>query len=146
MEFITLTTGATSISLRSEVGDDIVRAIRKALTGGGELWAGWAVKLDRRDGWATFELLHRGRALSRSFVCWTPEASAKLWEVAEALAPERVVLHRPRGVPWLAAAILPGAIALVTTEPHLLLELADAERCIAWAVIEESGLRCPARL
>jgi len=146
MEFITLTTGATSLSLRSEVGDDIVRAIRKALAGSSELWAGWSAEVERGPGWATFIIRYQGMAMSQSFVCWEAEASDSLWELAEMLAPPRVVLHRPRGVPWLAAALLPGSVALVTTAPHVLLELADAERCIAWATIEEAGLRCPARL
>jgi len=145
MEFITLTTGAASITLRSEVGDDIVRAIRAALAGDGELWAGWSVKLDRHAGWATFEVLHRGVALSRCFLCLSADASAELWELAEVIAPDKVVLHRPRGVPWLAAAILPSALDIVQTRPLLLLQLADAERCVAWAVLEESGARCPAQ-
>ena len=137
MEFITLTTGAVAMSPRSDVDPDVLRKIKAALrTGDGVLWAGWSVRplACPYDG-TVWDMLCDGVAVSRCWLAGQGTASDDLWEMAEQAAPPQVVLHRPRGVPWLAVAILPDAIPLLEAQPLRLMEVADAERCVAWAIL-----------
>jgi hypothetical protein len=141
MEFITLTTGATAMSSRNEVADSVIAQIGQALAADGTLWAGWSVtlsstitsyaRIDRGAGAAGFLMTLHDVAMSRCMVCWDKTVSDEAWETVQEAVPEQVVVHRPRGVPWLAVAILPG----VLQHPMQLMELADAERCVAWALI-----------
>jgi hypothetical protein len=136
MEFITLTTGGASMSPRSGVADDVVERIRHALARDGNLWAGWSVELDKSPrGAVSFRLLLHDVPLSRCMVVWDEAVSDLAWETVQEAVPDRVVVHRPRGVPWLAVDILPAAIA-PTTPAEALMELADAEQCVAWTLIE----------
>jgi hypothetical protein len=136
MEFITLTSGATSMSSRSEVADTIVAEIRKSLGSKlrGKLWAGWSVIIDTTaPGAACFLLLLHDIILSRCAVCWDAAVSDGAWEIVQDAVPDKVVVHRPRGVPWLAVDL---QLSAVLQHPDRLLQLADAERCVAWALIE----------
>jgi hypothetical protein len=143
MEFITITTGATAMSSRSEVSDNVVAIIRAAIAGDGNLFAGWSVSFDDwlsegAPGCAMFVMQHQQMPLSRCCVCWEAAASERAWETIEQSAPPEVVLHRPRGVPWLAVDLLP---SVLDVPKERLLELADAERCVAWALIGKSDQR-----
>lgn len=142
MEFITITTGATAMSSRSEVSDNVVAIIRAAIAGDGNLFAGWSVLFDVKsapfEGCAMFAMAHQQMPLSRCCVCWEAAASERAWETIEQTAPPEVVLHRPRGVPWLAVDLLP---SVLDVPKERLLELADAERCVAWALIEKKSDR-----
>jgi hypothetical protein len=140
LEFITVTTGGTAMSPRSGVKDSVVTKIKQVVGKGGPLWGGWSI--DRKDaapGTAIFVMLHQGRPMSRNMVVWTRQASDQAWEEVEAQAPDGVVLHRPRGVPWLAADLLPGSLQVAMSAPNVLMELADAERCVAWAILENEA-------
>lgn len=138
LEHITLTTGAARISPRREVEDHVVARIRACLAAGGELWAGWSVlRLPSPAGGVLWQALHGGVALAQVWQCHDAAASAAWWEAAEAAAPGDVVLHRPRGVPWLAAALFPEGVLAASHTPHVLLELGDLERCVGWALIPD---------
>jgi len=142
-EQITVTTGATRMSARSEVDNDVVRDIADELRkGDGKLWdTGWRVKLHLHPmpGAQEFVLAHHGIDIARCWLCLTREGSGALWEMATGNLPdERVTLARPKGVPWLAAAVLVTPSYL--PDPFVLIECGDLERCVAWALIEEEAL------
>jgi hypothetical protein len=138
MEFVTLTTGGTTMDRRSDIADHVITKIQAGIQAGGELWAGWSVRLGPSHPTShVYQMLLNGQVLSACFLCIDKSASDMMWEAAEQLAPQEVVLARPRGVPWLAIALLPKAIELMQNgQAQRLLELADAERSVAWALIE----------
>jgi hypothetical protein len=136
MEFITLTTGATYMSGRDEVTDGVIEQIGHALAADGTLWAGWSVKCEQAPGGAAFIMLMHDVAVAQCMLCWDQTVSDETWEVVQNHVPDRVVAHRPRGVPWLAVSILPAA---VLQYPDKLMELADAERCVAWTLLDAMG-------
>jgi hypothetical protein len=138
IEFITLTSGGTTVSARSEVEGDVIQRIQHALVQeAGRLWGGWVVtQIQGPVGGFVYDMSVDGIHMSRCWLCTEDAASDVMWETCEGSAPPTVVLHRPRGVPWLAIALQPSAIlAFAKGDPQKLLELADAERCVAWALI-----------
>jgi hypothetical protein len=136
IEHITLTTGAVRISPRSEVDDEAIARIVVAMRSGGRLWGGWSVAVTPlAPGAWRYTLRQAGAPVVTCWLCADAGASDATWEAASDpahLADERVILHRPRGVPWLAVALLPAAL---TVAPQHLHEAGDAERCVAWAIL-----------
>ncbi len=139
-EFITLTSGGTNMSSRSEVDAEIIANIRTALARDGVLWAGWSVRVLSQTPMATvFQMLLNGTPLSDCWLCIDATVSDALWEELEPQVPPSVVVHRPRGVPWLAVALVVEALPEMLARPHRLMELGDAERCVAWAFLAEKS-------
>jgi hypothetical protein len=147
-EHITLTTGATRMSRRSEVGPGIPSKVARCIAAGGDLWAGWSVTVETilpdapgRDaagpgGWV-FDALHSGRRVVRCWLCRLPELSDQLWEDASGQPLEGgVVLRRPRGVPWLAAWLDHENVVELIATPDVLMQAGDLERCVAWALLD----------
>lgn len=141
-EHITIMTGAARRSLRSEVADEVVAQIRTALAADGRLWAGWSVRIvPSPSGTYVYDLLHDGRRIAACWLCLDRNKSESLWDLASrAGALPGTRLHRPAGVPWLAAQLAPDLDASNPTNLVLLAtamsEVGDVERCVAWALID----------
>ena len=134
IEHITITTGATRMSPRSEVAPTIIARLRHAIRIRTPLYGWTIVREASAEGTHVYRLEHGGAAVARCWLCTSAAASDATWEAAAAhVADERVVLHRPRGTPWLAAALLPGALQV---SPDVLMQAGDLERCVAWALLE----------
>ncbi len=137
IEHITITTGATRMSARSEVNDETVRHRQRAIAEGSPLGYNWTYQaqplLGCTQAWV-FDVVCEGAPVVRSWLCADgKQTDAMLARASEEPIDERVVLHRPRGVPWLACALLPGALS---AGPEILMMVGDLERCVAWALLE----------
>lgn len=143
LEHITITTGAARLSPRAEVDPETIARIRRSLgPSGGDLWAGWSV---RRIGPApagtwVWDLLHDGRRIVACWLCAERRQSEMLWDLASRVGGiPGTRLHRPTGVPWLAAALVPPPAIL--SDPvvfaDILHEAGDLERCVAWALLPD---------
>ena len=116
---VTLTTGHSRRSPRSEVDDDIVEAFKPIVSGGGGEINGLHVRIETPH---TFTL--SGRAGSPAVRCWlttTADADPRLWATAGGDGPEPTA-------PWLAVRILVDALKCT---PDEMIMLGDAERCVA---------------
>jgi hypothetical protein len=119
---ITLNSGDARISPRSEVSDETVEILKPVVAAGGGEIAGLHILMEAADvftlGW---------QADTPAVRCYLArEPNPALWKQAEGQGSE------PTGT-WLAVRLLPGAL-LCTTEQVMM--LGDAERCVAWAIIE----------
>lgn len=141
IEHITLTSGAVRMSPRAEVRDDVVAEVARLMRTGGRLPGGWSVRVQPLEAGAwRFRLAVGLVPVVDCWLCASAEASDATWEAAtaEGVADERVVLHRPRGVPWLAAALCPAGVAALSAGALTVDDLraaGDAERCVAWAIL-----------
>jgi hypothetical protein len=119
---ITLNSGDARISPRSEVRDDIVAMLKPVVAAGDGKIAGLHVTMEAADiftlGW------HPHAPAVRCYLAKEPNAA--LWKQTEGEGSE------PTG-PWLAVRLLPGALQCTTDQVMM---LGDAERCVAWAIIE----------
>ena len=119
---ITLNSGDARISPRSEVRDDIVAMLKPVVAAGDGKIAGLHVTTEAADiftlGW------HPHAPAVRCYLAKEPNAA--LWKQTEGEGSE------PTG-PWLAVRLLPGALQCTTDQVMM---LGDAERCVAWAIIE----------
>lgn len=136
-EHITITSGASRMSARSEVADDVVASIRADLAdrGGAIRESGWLVRLlPCPDGGHVYDLIYRGTLIVRCWLCLDDALSGDMWASARAAALDPGVrLHPPHGTPWLAAALAPSCLS---APREAMLEVGDLERCVAWALIE----------
>jgi hypothetical protein len=119
---ITLNSGDARISPRSEVSDDIIQIIKPVVAvGGGEL-AGLHITMEAADvftlGWQADD------PAVRCYLAKQP--NPVLWKQTGGQGNE------PTG-PWLAVRLLPGALQCATDQVMM---LGNAERYVAWAIIE----------
>lgn len=139
LEHITITSGASRRSPRTEVSNEIVGALRADIAARRRLIGSpWAVSLHQTpEGGHVFDLTYNGMAAARCWLCLHSHISNSMWTSALTgrLDPE-VLIRQPKSTPWLAAALLPAAISLGLISPVVLMELGDLERCVAWALIE----------
>lgn len=139
IEHITLATGHSRASPRSEVRNDIVGMIRPVVqAGGGPLWdTGFGVLMveTRHGGWV-YDLSHGGVEAVRCYLAKSQTAAEALWSRALAEAEMPVKAERPTTRPWLAASLLPEGLMLLQKTPDLMLEFGDLERCVAWTILE----------
>lgn len=134
MEFITLTTGAASIARRDEL-DEETMVIARDLMAGASHPDGWSIEILASHPTSHYwSIAVWGQEVSSCLLCVDDVANDDFWEIAESLAPERTVLHRPRGAPWLAVAIAP-PIMILTRE--LQMALPWLETAVAWTLLEE---------
>lgn len=141
IEHITITTGATRMSPRSEVDDQVLARVRADMMADAPLMGtAWRVAVrETPAGGHVYDLTHAGAEIARCWLCVDRSVSDAMWEAAQSgVIDERVRLARPRGAPWLAAAILPGAITAALARPAVMMEAGDLERVVAWALIERS--------
>jgi len=119
---ITLNSGDARISPRSEVRDDIVEILKPVVAAGDGKVAGLYVTLEAAD---VFTLGWQPDAPAvRCYLAKEPNPT--LWKQTEGEGSE------PTGT-WLAVRLLPGALHCTTDQ---IMMLGDAERCVAWAIIE----------
>lgn len=136
IEHITITTGASRLSPRSEVNDAVVTLIRTSLADheGRLADTGWTIDLiPSPPGGHVYDLVYRGSRIARCWLCTDADAADAIWLSATAGAPAGTRLHRPMTMPWLAAGLMEGAMV---AGPEALLAAGDLERCVAWALIE----------
>lgn len=138
---VTLTTGHARQSYRHEVGAEALAALAPVLAAGGGMLAGLRIALDTptpggrrfRCGWRT------GADDVVAIVCWQPTTHARWWTRARteyaASSPVPLAATEPPWTPWLAVWLLPAAAQLTHDEAGM---LGDAERCVAWALMEEA--------
>lgn len=119
---ITLNSGEARISPRSEVTDHTLDLLKPVVAAGGGEIAGLHVAMEAADvftlGWQP------DTPAVRCYLATEPNPT--LWEQAGGQGSE------PTGA-WLAVRLLPGALQC-TTDQVMMLD--DAERCLAWAIIE----------
>ena len=105
---LTVLTGHTRMSPRSEVADHVVSGLQVIIArGGGAIGnTGWGLLIVERtpDG-AIFDLSHRGVELARCFLAITPASEQRLWGEASAyptLPGVRLTKSQGRrpGSPW----------------------------------------------
>ena len=144
IEFITITTGGTTMNSRAGSEDTLVNEVarllrpRDQLTKGGKMIrvpGGYGLKTTSSPGAWAYTLYREEIPVTTCIVCWEAGASEGAWEVAINKAPDGVVVRRPRGVPWLSATI--EVTALMAFKDTLeLIGIAQLELAIAWAIIE----------
>ncbi len=146
---LTLTTGHGRRSPRSEVADDVVAMLRPIVKAGHGTIRGLTIDLGpAEDGWRWFTLpatmptatLGWGAQAVDVFavVCWAERAHTAAWAKALehlrlAPVPTAAAGFTEPPVPWLTVELLVGAVART---PKQLAMLGDAERCVAWAIVE----------
>ena len=119
---ITLNSGDARISPRSEVPDNIVEILKPVVAAGDGKIAGMYVTMEAVD---TFTLgWHPDAPAVHCYLAKEPNAGR--WKQAQGESSE------PTG-PWLAVRLLLGALHCTTDQ---IMMLGDAERCVAWAIIE----------
>jgi hypothetical protein len=142
IEFITITTGATRLSRRTEIPGIAVDEVRAAIAEGRRLLdTGWSVRLRHApDGCFAYSLVYDGQPVIACYLCVDRAQSDDLWTIAS-LAPNllgRSMAPKPTHVPWLASVLAPSDV--IARDPLLLASLVrealDIERCVAWALIE----------
>lgn len=116
--------------------------------------AGWTVDPVRQGGAAAFSISWRVLApVVECVVCWDAADAATAWRGLESLylglsdrhaaamaATEAPAM--PQKTPWLGVVILPSWV--VTPFPAAARWMGDAERCIAWAIIDQATGRAQA--
>lgn len=152
MEHLTLTTGHSRISTRSEVADKIIALVQRDLLPLAEfaipgVSAGWSVKLTRMAAASMFSIYHCGVPIVTCGLAMDARASDLVWRKLMSLhslshgcletLPKDWPIEpsQPRAVPWLGVVLLP-MVAIVPSED--LGWLGDFERCLAWGIVEET--------
>ena len=119
---ITLNSGDARISPRSEVSDDTIAMLKPVVAAGGGEIAGLHILMEAANvftlGWQADTPAVRG------YLAKQPNPA--LWKQADGQGSE------PTGT-WLAVRLLPGALKCTTDQVMM---PGDAERCIAWAILE----------
>jgi hypothetical protein len=119
---ITLNSGDARISSRSEVSDDTIAMLKPVVAAGGGEIAGLHILMEAANvftlGWEA------DTPAVRCYLAKQPNPA--LWKQAGGQGSE------PTGT-WLAVRLLPGALQCTTDQVMM---LGDAERCIAWAILE----------
>lgn len=141
IEHITILTGSSRRSARSEVKDAVVADIIASLRTGPDLWDGWSVTMIKGTPdqcWA-YDLKHHDRRIVSCWLCANRKESDRLWAaLSDVPSLPGVIVHPPMSTPWLAAT---PSLDLNEGPPDMaLLETisiaGDVERCVAWALLE----------
>jgi hypothetical protein len=105
--------------------------------------AGWSVEHHLEgDGNAAFALFLDSVRLACVCVCVCVCVGCRsgrrpaAWGLMAARAPPGLDVGRPDAVTWLAVHVEAAAVALMQSALERVLELADAERCIAWMLLD----------
>jgi len=136
MEFITITTGATSIARCDDLDEETMIIVRDLLDGISHP-DGWGVDITASHPTShTWTISVLGDEIVFCMLCVDERASEQFWEIAESLAPRQTVLHRPRGVPWLAVSIASGILRLTR---EMQMALPWLETAVAWVLLEDQS-------
>lgn len=135
-EHITITSGAVRMASRSAVSSHILPTIRPLIAGKAQ--HDYRVRfLDAPRGGHVFEIDWQQHMIVRCWLCLWRGVGDAMWDAASgASLDERVVLERPRSVPWLAAALVPDALGVAVQNPHIIGEVGNLEHCLAWPLID----------
>ena len=139
IEHITVTTGASRMSLRSEVSDAVVDWFRATLADGGSVGLGWTVQLlPTPSGGYVYDLKFDRVSVARCWLCDDLEISAQMWDAASSGRGHGVILRLPERTPWLAVALTVDPAKIVENFAIMMAisEVGDIERCVAWALLE----------
>ena len=121
---VTLMTGHTRRSPRSEVGGDIITRLKSIVAAGEGEMSGLHIRIESLH---TFTLAWRvDSPVVRCWLTTTADSDPRLWAAAGGEGPEPPA-------PWLAVQILRDALKCT---PDEMIMLGDAERCVAWAIID----------
>lgn len=135
LHHVTLNTGHLLISARSEVLPQTRAWLTPMLRAGKGAPAGIPFEVtSRTDGTALFAIGSPPAVLCAT--CWQADRSDDAWRAMLALMREQGMMQAPAGppaVPWLAVLMLPAMFGLPA---ETTMALADAERCVAWGLIE----------
>lgn len=147
LRHLTLNTGHERLSPRSEVPDWVIdRLLPVVKAGGGPIGIpGWRLDITHRmDGAAIWQIgpesrLHEPWVICAT--CWSLAISGQAWSNIMALTKAMGLPGSASpitDVPWLAVAMTPGIQILPMQD---VIALGDAERCIAWTIVEHGGGR-----
>jgi len=141
---LTTTSGHGRWSPRSEVGEDIIRQLRPLIRDGGGELQGLTITIGGdRDGGCAFSLGWDWDPRDpdvRCVLCWDParhDAWRRAADTTEWMS-IRNFEEPPHGCKWLAVALQPRIMLDSFTNVW---QLGDAERCVAWAIIEDERER-----
>lgn len=152
IEHLTLNTGHSVPSPRSEVSDEIIALVQRELLPRSEsaipgVGAGWKVKLSRLGTAQMFDIHYFGTPVVSCGLATDTEAADLVWPQLRNLhSHARGCLEtlpsewpfepvKPRSVPWLGVVLLP---TVVMVPPEDLDWLGDFERCLAWGILEKT--------
>ncbi len=152
LAFLTLASNHLPHSRGSPVEDRILERISRSLGVIVTLWGGWSVEGYEApfEGFVIFRMAHHGVPGTDCFLCWSADNSAIAWGhmlTLDIVKVNLLVSDREPPVPitpWLAVAMSPEGIGAMAQKEgmaraaEVMMELADAERCVAWAMIERS--------
>jgi hypothetical protein len=137
---ITLNSGHTRSSPRSEVTDEVLGMMRLLACRSGAFdvpgQPGWRTHLTLESGAAVFDVRRADAPIIMCAVAWRAEGAAEVWTVLARMAVQfgvRKPPAMPAAVPWLGVLLLPTAVAAREAMDWL----GDYERCLAWAILEE---------
>lgn len=153
MTHLTLNTGHSCPSPRSLIAEGLIQQLAPLVRESGTVnlhIAPWRVVLTREDGLASFDFRRGSDASGLAVLCllvWS-EAGRKAWPVFESVylgladaaakaGTSDTLLQLPQepaSLPYLAVVILPGLLHFTAAED--VSWLGDAERTIAWAILE----------
>lgn len=132
---LTLTTGHVRMSPRAEVADDTLAALRPIVAIGGGTVHGMTIALEpAAPGGRAFALGWSPQPAVRCVLCWDSAHHDRWWTEALGYAGVTLAAFAVQPVPWLAVALVPAA-AIRCTRDQLCM-LGDAERCVAWALLD----------
>jgi hypothetical protein len=137
IEFITVTTGSVTMSARADINPWLIAEMAKVVKPARmvAIPGNYGCRVTASDGAWAFSLFRGNVPITTCIVCWTAAAFEPAWEAAQYDAPDNVVLHRPRGVPWLSARIEPSALVALG-DPFELMSIAQTELAIGWAILD----------
>jgi hypothetical protein len=139
LEFVTVTTGNTMRYERADMPDAVIDTVGTLLRAGGVLPRGWTVVVQRSTPEeAMYDLLLDGIMVTHCWLCLSQHVAEQIWHNAtDASDLPLVEAHQqPATVPWLAVGMAIGVIDIVQTRPERLMEAAEVELCVAWALAE----------
>ena len=144
LHHLTIDTGHLAVTPRSDVSDEAIAWLQPIVDDeqglADVLWFD-LIRLmgpERRPKGAaacTIHLGHGGPALVQCVICWRSEDAETAWTALSIpeIAPVTGRRLSVPSLPWLATKLLPG---IESAPQEVVAMLGDAQRCIAWTIIE----------
>lgn len=145
IEHLTLDTGHSITSPRSGVRNDVIRALRPIATAGRGMLHGLHFRVEQIPGGWRFGI-SLGEIVNGADVVLchiaAPGGSEAAWEQLQrdrdALELPGALPERPSADPWLTASFLPAMADIPREHWGRIPAIGDAERCLAWTLLEHS--------
>jgi len=146
----TLNTGVTVPSPRSEVGPEVLAALRSLRHGGSIPGVPpFRATVTHGQGCAIFTIWRGQESLCTSAVAWTEDGKVEAWRVMEdlyhwisnkhpGLMTAGATLTMPGTLPWLSVVLLPSTLKQRRGDVEW---LGGFERCFAWMILEDRQSR-----